>query len=812
MHLDRAGVLAGMHSSFVSNVAALARGASPSLTAEQAVAAAARALNVTPPRNLQVTKAGSAAEGLEFTDSNVSQDKISAKLMYLPLADGSLRLVWDVTLAPLSADHYWSARVDAATGTLLDKSDFLVSDDFSVANLMQPVAQLAAAAAAQSQQPVAVGKPTAPNSYNVWPLTIESPSHGPRQVVTNPADVTFSPFGWHDTNGVTGAEYTITRGNNVFAYDDRLNRNQFVDNSTVSPDGGANLEFDFPFNGAKETPALTNLNAAVVNLFYWNNLIHDVMARKGFDEVSGNFQEKNYGPSGLGNDAVRAEAQDGADLKPPLLNNANFATPVDGSAPRMQMFLWNNPELTISVTAPASLAGPLNAREGTLGRTLEAAGPITGNMVLVNDGSATPDFGCVKPLANAAAISGNIALIYRGSCTFGIKIKNAQDAGARMVVMVDNAPTGTTPIVMGGTAPDTIGIRIPSVAISRVDGDKLKAALQGGQTVSLSASGKVYFRDGDFDNGIIAHEYGHGISNRLTGGPGNSSCLRSQEQMGEGWSDFFGLWMTTKPGDVSTTGRGIGTYAGSEPTTGRGIRPTRYSTDMSINPATYALLGTTGYAVTTTASGTTVPVHNLGYIWAATLWDLNWALIGKHGYNTNLSAATGGNNITLRLVLDGCKLQPCNPGFLDGRDAILQADILNNSGANQALIWQVFARRGMGFDAVQGSSNSLTDNTAGFALPPALSAKSALSENMLEVYPNPAKDQLTVRTQVSSSVPVQVTLVTIMGKTVQNTTVSAALMQQQGVRLTTTELANGLYIVRLKTSEGTITKKVMVQH
>ena len=52
--------------------------------------------------------------------------------------------------------------------------------------------------------------------------------------------------------------------------------------------------------------------------------------------------------------------------------------------------------------------------------------------------------------------------------------------------------------------------------------------------------------DGDFENGIIIHEYGHGISNRLTGGPG-INCLSGQEQMGEGWSDYYGITMLLDP-------------------------------------------------------------------------------------------------------------------------------------------------------------------------------------------------------------------------------------------------------------------------
>ena len=67
-------------------------------------------------------------------------------------------------------------------------------------------------------------------------------------------------------------------------------------------------------------------------------------------------------------------------------------------------------------------------------------------------------------------------------------------------------------------------------------------------------------RDGDFDNGVIAHEYAHGISNRLTGGPANVGCLSNTEQMGEGWSDWLGLIMTIEPGDAGTDPRPIGTW------------------------------------------------------------------------------------------------------------------------------------------------------------------------------------------------------------------------------------------------------------
>ncbi len=103
------------------------------------------------------------------------------------------------------------------------------------------------------------------------------------------------------------------------------------DNANNNPDGkyafspGGNLVFDFVLNtvysGANQSE-----NAAITNLFYWTNIIHDVTYQYGFDEASGNFQQNNYGNGGAGNDPVNAEAQDGSGTC-----NANFSTPGDGS-------------------------------------------------------------------------------------------------------------------------------------------------------------------------------------------------------------------------------------------------------------------------------------------------------------------------------------------------------------------------------------------------------------------------------------------------------------------------------------------------
>jgi hypothetical protein len=152
-------------------------------------------------------------------------------------------------------------------------------------------------------------------------------------------------------------------------------------------------------------------------------------------------------------------------------------------------------------------------------------------------------------------------------------------------------------------------------------------------------------------------------------------------------------------------GRGIGTYALNQPTTGPGIRQFRYSTDLAINPHTYD------------STKTVAVPHGVGSVWAEMLWEMTYALIDEHGFDANLITGNAGNNISLQLVMDGMKLQPCLPGFVDARDAILAADVANNAGANECLIWTAFAKRGLGFSATQGFSTSNADNTQAFDLP-----------------------------------------------------------------------------------------------
>jgi cysteine-rich repeat protein len=141
---------------------------------------------------------------------------------------------------------------------------------------------------------------------------------------------------------------------------------------------------------------------------------------------------------------------------------------------------------------------------------------------------------------------------------------------------------------------------------------------------------------------------------------------------------------------------------------GSGIRDFPYTTDLGVNPQTLASID----------CPTTQQPHCVGQVWAAALWEVYWSLVGAHGFDPDLYGGSGGNNLALQLVMDGLKLQECHPTFLSARDAILEADQVNNGGANQCLIWQAFARRGMGVDADDRGNPRFTRNmTDDFTVP-----------------------------------------------------------------------------------------------
>jgi extracellular elastinolytic metalloproteinase len=668
------------------------------LAATDAVEAAAVGLDLDRPAALRVlSRRGGAAQETVLSRAGISNTPINAHLGWQPTKAG-LRLAWQVVIDDASAAHLWNATVDAATGKLLEAEDWTSHDpvDELAERLARPASFVEALAGPVSPNPVLDG-----SSYRVYQLPTESPNDSDRALVENPADGLASPFGWHDTNGLAGAEFTITQGNNAHAYLDQ-DDNEAQDFGG-SPNGGAGLDFDFPIDLTEH--AQFYRDAVVANLFYTCNSFHDVLYRYGFDEESGNFQANNYGRGGLGGDYVRCEAQDGSGT-----NNANFSTPTEPTpgtgVPRMQMFLWPGSTAAFGLQNQVAVNGVADfgagwARYGPPATNAGASGPI----VLVNDGRALPTQGC-GPLVGFPA--GAIALVDRGTCPFQVKTQNAQAAGASAVILADNTSEANPPILAGSfvNAPETI----PTVSVTQANGAAIKAALPADGTVRKTP-GRPGIRDGDVENGIIFHEYGHGLSTRLTGGPA-VNCLSGNEQAGEGWSDYIAISTMLDPALDDPQGpRGMGPYALFQPSReGNGIRPRPYSRNMEIQPFTYDSIKTDGWL-----NGTTLALpHGLGHGWAATLWDVTWDLVDKHGFNPNVYEDwdTGGNNRAIQYVVDGLKLQGCGPGLVVARAAIIAASNALG-GEDTCTLWASFSRRGLGASAVQGTTNR-DDNSEAF--------------------------------------------------------------------------------------------------
>ena len=136
---------------------------------------------------------------------------------------------------------------------------------------------------------------------------------------------------------------------------------------------------------------------------------------------------------------------------------------------------------TISVTAPAEVAGEYAMVEGVFTRPIALAGRISAQVVATLPSNACQD-GDNGRVTNASEVKGRIALIDRGTCFFSSKIRAAQQAGAVAVVMVNNVDG--FPIPMGGSG-DTSDIRIPGVMISRTDGAILRRRLAEGLVITL---------------------------------------------------------------------------------------------------------------------------------------------------------------------------------------------------------------------------------------------------------------------------------------------------------------------------------------
>ena len=218
--------------------------------------------------------------------------------------------------------------------------------------------------------------------------------------------------------------------------------------------------------------------------------------------------------------------------------------------------------------------------------------------------------------------------------------------------------------------------------------------------------------DGDYDMSVIVHEYTHAISNRMVAGPDRGLNGDQGGAMGESWSDLNAVEYLIAH-DYSPVGKenpfAVGPYV-----TGnlkRGIR--NYS--MNKSPLNYS---DPGYDITG------AQVHADGEIWSATNYDIRKRFIKRYNKtapygneNLQLSCAEGktsltacpGNRRWTQIMFDAWLLMESNVQMPEARDAYLAADKARFDGANQKLLWNAFAKRGLGQGADAGALEPLDD-------------------------------------------------------------------------------------------------------
>ena len=555
--------------------------------AEQALRAALAQLHPGAPADLGV--AGTQGPVTTFVGGSFFHEPPTVTAVAVPLSDGSMARGWLV--------ETWTQR-----GNLLHHT--LVAGDGRILH---------------------VEKRTANDSYNIFTV---SPGQGPQTVTPGPgAGNAQSPKGW-----LKGSEKdTNIVGNNVNAYLDSDHNNRADTGGTSVVTG----DFLAAANLTQSPTTATNKAVSVQNLFYLNNVIHDILYSHGFNEAAGNFQADNFSNGGSGRDAVNAEAQDGGGI-----DNANFSTPPDGRKPRMQMYLFTGAGATheLVITSPVNVSyGGSGAEFGAQLTTSGLSGAIAAGI---------PADGCTT----MSGVNGKIALVDRGTCDFVVKAFNAQRAGAVGLVVANNAG-GTTTFAMGGT---NRRVTIPAIMISQADGAALRGLASPSGTMRLKAVQPLQI-DGALDSDVVYHEYGHGLTWRMIGGM--SGPLAGA--IGEGASD--GVAMLVNGNDRP------GQYAASS---AAGIRRHPYS----------------GYPLTYGAV-TGAEVHDDGEIYAAVVWRL----IELFGPARRSELFT--------YYVDAMNFIPTTPSYEQMRDGMLQAVATGPVPADRCTIWAAFAQFGIGVGA-----------------------------------------------------------------------------------------------------------------
>lgn len=500
---------------------------------------------------------------------------------------------------------------------------------------------------------------------------------------------------------------TETVGNNADAYADLASPDGFS-TGDLRANLSSPLIFDRTYDVAQPPQSSTQQQmAAITNLFYDVNFLHDWYYDAGFNEAAGNAQTDNYGRGGIGNDNIRAEAQDYGGR-----NNANMSVPSDGGRPRMQMYLWDGAgRRNLEVDAPTSIAKSYVSGIALFG---PSSYDMTGTVV-----GTSPADACTLL---TTSITGKIAFVNRGTCNFTVKVQNAKAAGAIGVIVGNIATSGSPESITNMACSSSPCSAVeqalpPAMHVAFSDAETFRANLGNGIQVRMQRVAAVD-RDGDIDNQVIAHEWTHYLSNRLVADSNGLVNMQSRG-MGEGWSDFNSMLLTVRADDTRFASNatfngayGVAVYVMTGGSNGPlqndgdyyGIRRVPYSSDIAKDPLTLkdVMNGVpiTGAPVRAGADGANnSEVHNTGEVWCTILWEAYTALLRDTlGAHPRLSFAEAQQRMKEYLVAS-LKITPPSPTFLEARDAVLAAAFARDK-TDYAEFWQAFAKRGAGINAV----------------------------------------------------------------------------------------------------------------
>lgn len=486
---------------------------------------------------------------------------------------------------------------------------------------------------------------------------------------------------------------TTSIGNNVIARSDTDTDGVGDLAATVTAPGVFDHESDI--NLAAEDND-TQKMATATSLFYVVNWLHDWWYDSGFDEAAHNAQTSNLGRGGVEGDPIDAIGQYGA---PQVRDNSAMAVPDDGESPEMEMFVWSG-RLSSVVTAGAANFEAFVAEFGPRNFAVTAEAVLTDDGV-VGEGTVTD--GCEALVTN---VTGKIAIIDRGICSFSAKVLGADVAGAVGVIIVNNVAGQGAPFLP--VDPAVAASNLPVLSLSLEDGATLKAALLAGAVTTTLDRVEDPDRDGALDTSVAAHEWGHYLHLR--------QVICQSQQCGaqsEGWGDFIALLTLVREGDDLGGAFPVGAFAtGAFPDDPAyfGIRRFPYSTDTNKNPLTLrhiadnAELPTNAPIAVFAAEGTNnAEVHAAGEVWSTLMFESMMAMFAK---SQEADAALTFEETRRRvsdIVVKGMQLAPEDPTFTEMRDAIIAAAVsfdVETGGDDANTFGDAFARRGAGTCAV----------------------------------------------------------------------------------------------------------------